>query len=1163
MTRINRLSMKGFKSFAKFTEFLFGPKFNVILGPNGSGKSNVLDALCFVLGKASAKSLRAEKSANLIYDGGKTKQGANSGEVSIYFDNQDKTFPTEEKEVKITRIIRQNGQSIYRINDQSRTRQQITDLLNIAKINPDGYNIILQGDIIRFCEMHTLQRRELIDEISGISIYEEKKHKALLELEKVDQKLNDAELVLQERKTYLKELKKDRDQALKFKEMNDKIKTFKASLLKLQIDKTEGEKTDVQRKLEEGKKSLEKVNKEIDELKADNEKKKKQVEALAKEIEEKGEVEQVNLNKEIETLKIELTRKNSRVDNVKVEIGRIIKRRGDLKKALKDTDEKIAELTEEKSRLEKELKKKSEEREKLNKKVDEFKEKNKLDDIANIDSKIENIDKNAEELQKKINGLREQQHDAIRNKDSVQHQINTVEEQIKKVQEIEKEHLKEIEELKNKRDEFKKITIELNKRLNEDSSLAAQMGSSKDKIASLQGKLAELRAREISIKEVSLGDVAVKEIIKQKNKMRGVYGTVAELGNVDNKYAMALEVAAGPRLKSIVVEDDKVAADCIKYLKEHKLGIATFLPLSKIKAKPIDENINELAKSRGSYGLAIDLVEFEPKFKKVFEYIFADTIIVENIDAARRLGIGKAKYATIDGDKAEISGVMEGGFRKRKGLGFKEKELDKDLQQNENALSELEETLRVLEKTRSENEDKITELREKKASLDGEIIKTEKSLHLEPTDLEVNKAKKEECKKEMESAEKQIDEAVGKISIVNKELAQLKIEKQNLRAKITELRDPALIAEISTFEEKLRGINESIVQINTEVKNISSQISTLYEPEKEKTGMILKQLDKEEENFNEELKKLSHTIKEIQGVLKEKEEQAKAFYAKFKSLFKQQSDINGEIQKNEVTVGKKQEQSRDIEIKNNTASIKFAEINASLETLNQEFQQYEGVTLDLEKNEQQLRYEISKFEKLKQEIGYVNMRALDVYEEIEKAYNDLLEKKQSLTKEREDVTRMVQAIEGRKKELFMKTFNFINENFKKIFGLLSTKGDANLELENEENPFEGGLTIKVKISSMKFLDIRSLSGGEKTMTALAFIFAIQEHEPASFYVLDEVDAALDKRNSEKLAKLIRKYSDRAQYVMISHNDGIISQADNLYGISMNEEGSSKVVSLKI
>ena len=240
-----------------------------------------------------------------------------------------------------------------------------------------------------------------------------------------------------------------------------------------------------------------------------------------------------------------------------------------------------------------------------------------------------------------------------------------------------------------------------------------------------------------------------------------------------------------------------------------------------------------------------------------------------------------------------------------------------------------------------------------------------------------------------------------------------------------------------------------------------------------------------------------------------------------------------------------------------------AKTRAELAGLNEEFAQYEGVELDMQKPEEDLKKEINDFEKMKENIGSVNMRALEIYESVEKEYTGLLAKKESLGNEKDDVIMLIGEIDGKKKELFMDKFNIVAQNFQDIFASLSTKGEAFLMLENEENPFEGGLNVSVKLTGDKLLDIRGLSGGEKTMTALAFIFAIQEHEPASFYILDEVDAALDKHNSEKLAKLIRKYSERAQYVIISHNDSVISEGDTLYGVSMDEHSMSKVVSLKI
>jgi len=373
-----------------------------------------------------------------------------------------------------------------------------------------------------------------------------------------------------------------------------------------------------------------------------------------------------------------------------------------------------------------------------------------------------------------------------------------------------------------------------------------------------------------------------------------------------------------------------------------------------------------------------------------------------------------------------------------------------------------------------------------------------------------------------------------------------------------------LLAELNTFEQKFKELTEDIIKLSSEIKNIDAQIINIFLPEKDKTEKILKGMDKDEDGFNFELIRLQESVSQKESLLKEKEKLAQEFYTKFKSLFTKQGKINEEVQKNELAVDKIIEESRQVEIKVNFHSLKNAEASANLAALNQDFAQYEGVKLDLEKTEEHLKSEISKFERMMLDIGSVNMRALEVYDEAEKQYNEFLQKKGTLGKEKEDVLMMMNEIEGKKKELFMKTFEVVNNNFRNFFTMLTTKGaDATLVIENEENPFEGGVRVNVKISGSKFLDIRGLSGGEKTMTALAFIFAIQENEPASFYVLDEVDAALDKHNSERLAKLIRKYSDKAQYIMISHNDNVISTADILYGVSMNEDGISQVVSLKI
>ena len=1061
-TRINKMVMHGFKSFAKHTELYFGGNFNCVLGPNGAGKSNVLDALCFVLGKSSSRELRAEKSANLIYNGGKSKKPAKQGEVSIFFDNSNKVFPTGDNEVKITRIVRENGQSIYKINDKVMTRQHITNLLSLAKIDPDGYNIILQGDIVRFVEMHPEDRRVLIEDIAGISLYEEKRHKALLELDKVEQHLRETELILTERHTYLRELKKDRDQALKYKEMSDKIKQNRASYLKIQIDRKDAEKIEIQEKIDSCNKDLAALREKISKLKLENEDKKKQVENISKEIEEKGEIGQVKLNKEVETLKIELTKHNSRIEACNNEFNKIKQRRNDLKASIEDVQKRIAQLTSEKKDYEGQIESRNKDRMLINNKIISFKEKNKLESLADIEHDVEEIDRKADEFQKEITALRENQHNFIREKDRIGHEINIIQDKIKKVIDIEKENQHQLDALKDKRQMFRASTLELNKCLDEDSSLAVQLSEARRALNFVNEELAKYRAKDITIREIARGDLAVKKILELKNRREGIYGTIADLGNVSSKFAVALEVAAGPRIKSIVVENEKLAAELINYLKENKLGTATFLPLNKITSRENSSESKRFLGAKGVHDLAINLVSFDPKFKKIFSYVFSDTVVVDDIHVAARLGIGKAKFVTLDGDVAEISGAMHGGFRERKkeAFGFKEREVTENIDKSQSKSIEYETLISILEKKRSENEFKITELREKKAIFEGEIIKSETSMHLESNDTEASELQK----KELESKEKEIESEINRISSriaeSNKQLTDLKIEKQKLRNVIAQLNDPTLLAELNTFEQKFKELSEEIIRSNSQVKNIDAQIINIFIPEKEKTEKILKQLDKDEEEFNNEVKRLHDIIAQKESMLKEKENLAQEFYAKFKNLFANQGKINEQIQKNEISVDKLTDESRQVEIKLNFHSLKNAEFIASAAALNQEFQQYEGVKLDIEKDEQQLKNEIAKFEKMREEIGSVNMRALDVYEDAERQYNEFSDKKDKLGKEKEDVLTMMKEIEGKKKELFMKTFEVVNNNFQNFFGMLTTKGaEANLVLENDENPFEAGVRI--------------------------------------------------------------------------------------------------------
>jgi len=1156
--------MHGFKSFAKRTELVFGDHFNSVLGPNGSGKSNVLDAICFVLGRLSSKSLRAEKSANLIYNGGKKKSPSKKAEVSIYFDNSNKTFPSNESEIKISRIVKKTGQSVYKINDKTSTRQQILDLMSVAKIDPDGYNIILQGDIVRFVEMSSVERRQVLEEISGISIYQDKKNKAMNELDKVEDSLKEAEIILTERETYLKELRKERNQAAKYKDMKDKIDSSKATVLHNQIEEKKEDKEKFENRKEKDEVKLEKIGKEIVDVKDKIQGARNGVYDLTSEIEKKGEKEQVQIMKNLEGLRVEIATNKTKIENLQQELGKIVVRREQLKTDSKDISSKNSGIENRTQELEKKKVQIDRELNDILKTIDNFKQKRNLGEIPQIEAEVSEIDNNVDELQKSVQELRETQQNLLREKDRVEYKISTLDDRIDKVKEVEIEHKKELDVLKDKKSSFKKITVELNKNLADDSSFAAQIGKKRQDLVDVEQELSRLKTRSVGIRERMSANIAVKKIMEQKKSIKGIYGTVGELGTVGTKYSMALEIAAGSKVNNVVVKDDKVAAKCIGYLKKNKLGRATFLPINKIRKMSTNPDVKRLAKSRGCSGIAVDLVDFDSKFKVIFNYLFSNTLVVDDINVARRIGIGSARMVTLEGDLAERSGAMTGGFRKRKsGLGFQEKETSKGINELESQVLELQNVVRVLSKRRLENEQDIIDLRKEKASLEGEIIKIEKSLHLEKGDVGVNKKEKTLLREELKQLTRTIEQKNKDIQKFNGEFAKLKASKQVLRSKIGDLQNPELLAELNTFEDKKNDLKEELLQTEHEIKSAHMQLKELLGPELEKIQKIIKQLDKEEVSFEKDLKKTKEFVKKQEEELKHKEKKQKAFYSKFKELFNERDKLNKKQRDLEVKKARLEDQSRDIEMRINNIALKNAAVTAELSGLEKEYEQFHGVPILRQRNISAIKAEITRFENLVLAMGNVNLKALEIYDSVHKEYEHLLKKKDLLEKEKEDVMKLMDEIEGRKAELFMKTFDSVNEHFMQIFNQLTAKGRAHLALDNPKDPFDGGVRIRVKITGRRFMDIRSLSGGEKTLTALALIFSVQEHDPASFYVLDEVDAALDKHNSEKLAKLVRKYSDHAQYIIVTHNDAIISEADNLYGVSMDEHSISKVVSLKI
>ena len=952
MPYIKKLVMSGFKSFAKKTEISLTPEINVVIGPNGSGKSNVTDALCFVLGRISVKSMRAAKASNLIFAGTKSIGPAKTAMVEIIFSNDDKTFSFEESEVSIKRILKKNGQSVYRLNGSQTTRQEILSVLAQAGIDPNGFNIVLQNEIQGFALGTSEERRKLIEEVAGISVYEFRKEKSVKELEKTDEKLKEVEAVLRERGTFLKNLEKEKETALKKKSLESNLRKFKASTIYIELEKKKNESKVIEEQILKQNKETEKHKKEITKLETDVENLEEKINSLNSEIQEKTGIEQEKLNKEISDLRADIAVLKVKIESHDTKLKDIEKQKKNYEDTIRENREEIDKLKKESPTIaiiQKELEKKKKELEEIEKKRKKYyTTKSELRAIESIISEKEKIYSNYENesefLMKQINSLIDELYD-------------------------------------------KKTTIELVEKLKH------SIAEKKEELDSLN-----INEREFD-KKIHTNEF---EIDREKE----------------------------------VVE---------------KIGKMDICPLCKNKITPDHiHSINE---------------EINPKVKLMTEEIVSLKEKLKNI---------KDKRGTLRED------------------------IDSELEEVQKRQSDL-----IKLKNIKEKEEQIRILKEKTLLLKNEI--------------DSSKKKRETLKENFE--------------------------------------------EDSTIEEKHETIQLEVQEISIRNKeNLDSEIQ-YKQKEIERANISINKFLREEEFLREEKLIIADTLEEKEkdlSIKKSSEEElkkrAKKYIDERNFLHQEQREIDRKIsiEKNELRV---------IEDKINNLKVDKARVDAQVQNFETDILEFPGVEIIKMKREK-LMEKINKIEEDLSKIGAVNMRALKAYEEVKKEYESINERSETLLKEKEKVISIIHKIDVEKKKVFIKTIEELNEKFKRNFSQISTKGEVYLEIQNRKDPFEEGIDIILKTGHGKYFDVKSLSGGEKTMVALSLIFAIQELKPYCFYILDEIDAALDKRNTSRLADFLKRYAQKGQYIVISHNDEIITNANILFGVSMHE-GISKLTTLKV
>jgi len=955
MGYIKKLVMHGFKSFPRKTEIPFTPGINVILGPNGSGKSNVSDALCFVLGRLSIKSMRAAKAENLIFLGTKEASPAKEASVEIVFDNSEKVFSIDKDELTIKRIVRKNGQSIYKINGETKTRQEILSLLAQGGIDPNGFNIILQGEIQNFVRMQPEERRKIIEEVSGISIYESRKEKSLHELEKTEERLKEVSSILRERTAYLNNLEKERQQALRYKKLEADTTKLKASIIN----------HDLSRK----KKETEKINLDI-------ENERKAVEALKKTI------------NEIENL---IVNHKSRADEINFKI------------------QKSAGL----------------EQEKLNQ------------EIANLRAELAGMEVNLKNQESRLLNLSKQKQDTHESLKEVEISVR----------ELRNEPVTEVK---------KKKELEEKKRLFE--------------------KLEEQRKRFYMIKS----DLSsTKERIQDKKSL---------LQNYNNESDFLLKQIEAISLE---ISDIKTNRSKLEKLNDH---------FSQLKL-----SLNKQSKRR---------IELEKKILINGTEIENQKKIIEKISKLDVCPVCKSKVTPQHLEEIRIETLPKTESLKKE-IDDCSAEMNILLKTYEDSIREAEQTKDKISKTESDI-NKISSIEEKKSQI--------KNLH----------EKSEKTKLE--------------ISLLSKKIESL--EKSLL--------------ESSNIEEKYDTLGLEIQDISLRTRETVQSETGFKTREIERFKISLKQLLREEEDVKNDFLGIKKNFDEKQKILAEKKHQEEELSKKFQKLISEREDFHKKTRESESEILSRQHHLRTTEEKMNEMKIEKARVDAEAENLAAEMLSFSGIEI-ISGNREALVQRFTKTQDELSKTGTVNLRSLEVYDSIKKEYDAIKEKAEIISKEKESILKVIVEIDVKKKKIFAQTLKKLNELFSRNFSELSTKGHVFLEVESSKDISEeerSGVQIIVKTGHGKYFDVRSLSGGEQTLVALSLIFAIQEYRPYYFYILDEIDAALDKRNSERLAGLLNKYMQNGQYIIITHNDEVISRATNLYGVSMHE-GISKIISLKV
>ena len=1178
---LKRLELQGFKSFADKTILELMPGITTVIGPNGSGKSNISDAIRWVLGEQSMKSLRGTKSLDIIFAGTQNRKSLGFAEASLVFDNSDGALPIEYTEVTVTRKIYRSGETGYYINKVPCRLKDVLELFMDTGIGKDGYSIIGQGKIDEILSNKSEDRRHIFEEAAGIVKYRTRKQESEKKLEHTKLNLLRINDILTEIEGNLEPLQMQADKAKKYLNLREELKNIEIGLFVYNIEKYKQDLEKVVQDIEimqsqcndeEGR--LERVKILKEELKSSIDEITETIENMSNiGFESQKQIEQ--LNSDINVAKTRIANNNENNDRYLKEIEEQNAKIKELKDEIEQKEAKKDNLKQNKEKFEKELNEKQAELDKLTEKLS-----SKELEIEGYKHTVEENTDKKYELQSEINA----QNINYQNFEKRQAQIK--QEMQSTISELDGTRL-------NKEDiakQFNEIENKKNKAQNSLNEVAKQREEANQKIKSFESNI-NILSSEMRIKESRLKFLietekekegyikSVKSLLKDceniKELGKGMNGVLANIIEVPDDLQTAIEMCLGASLQNIVTETETDAKRLVEHLRKNNLGRASFLPISSVRGKKLDKiKGNE----SGVIGIASDLVKYNKKYEQIILNLLGRTVIVDNMDTAIKVAKQNGytfRIVTTEGDLINPSGAITGGSVAKKTVNILGR--GKEIEKLEKEIKNLKQKIEKLENDKQNYEESIEGILELSANLEKELQEidityaTEKQKvisineNIEKLEKRLNRLKEEQAnlekqKEEAVSTKGDLQVEINKIVEQNEELSKIITEFAELNKDDQKYIDDLnfditnLKISVSSFDESEASIQEIQERINqelenahTSIENKNTQIEQIKKDNEELEKSIQETLQKIEE-VKESVNSSSSKIEELKKERAQKSEKLSKQEDEITAKFKVIEDLKGQLVKLDVKKTKIEEDINGI-INKMWEEYELTPNNA------EQYQKPENVSLT-QRRVNSLRTEI-------RELGSVNVDSIEEYKNLKDRYDFMSEQRLDLENTMSKLRKVISDMTQIMKEQFKEKFKVINKNFGEVFAELFGGGKAELTLEDEENILECGIDITVQPPGKKLQNMMLLSGGEKAFTAIALLFAILKINPAPFCVLDEIEAALDDVNVFRYADYLKKFTDHTQFLVITHRKGTKEVADTVYGVTMEESGISKLLSMKL